>query len=524
MVARRLLGAAVSAAVATVVAPAFAQVKGPSTTQDPYVIPTAPGVVTVSLISNGPVTAIGQVKDETYNLLGGPAGSTYRMAGIPDGLGAYDNGNGTFTVLMNHEIASGGAVREHGSNGAFVSQWVLNKNVNNLAVFGGRDLSNNVAAVPGGAGPFSRFCSADLPAPTAFYNPATNLGTPERIFMNGEETGAEGRAFAHIIGSRTTQYLPALGKFSWENSVANPFAQNRTIVAGTDDATTDGQVYFYVGNKQATGSAVERAGLTNGNLFGIKLTGALAGLSQETRGGGLSSNAPGVVTSSSFVLQDLGNVAAKSGATLNTESNTAGVMRFLRPEDGAWNPANPSQFFFVTTDTVTASGGRSRLYRASFNDITNPAAGGTIDMLLSGTEGQEMLDNMTIVQGKDGKTRVLLQEDVGNNARLGKIWMYTVEDNTMLEVAAHDPKFFQTGGANFLTQDEESSGIIPAFDILGDGWFLMDVQAHYGLPDNGLVEGGQLLAVYIPQAVPEPTTIAGLGLAGLAALRRRRSR
>ncbi len=30
--------------------------------------------------------------------------SPYRMVGIPDGLGAYDNGDGTFTVLMNHEL------------------------------------------------------------------------------------------------------------------------------------------------------------------------------------------------------------------------------------------------------------------------------------------------------------------------------------------------------------------------------------------------------------------------------------
>ena len=53
-----------------------------------------------------------------------PDGVTpYRMVGIPDGLGAYDNGNGTFTVLMNHEIAGGGGVaRAHGSAGAFVSK------------------------------------------------------------------------------------------------------------------------------------------------------------------------------------------------------------------------------------------------------------------------------------------------------------------------------------------------------------------------------------------------------------------
>ena len=49
------------------------------------------------------------------------------MAGTPDGLGAYDNGDGTFTVLMNHEFGAGVSVpRSHGNtSGAFVSRWVV---------------------------------------------------------------------------------------------------------------------------------------------------------------------------------------------------------------------------------------------------------------------------------------------------------------------------------------------------------------------------------------------------------------
>ncbi|HEV8377237.1 MAG TPA: hypothetical protein VGP99_00180 [Tepidisphaeraceae bacterium] len=52
----------------------------------------------------------------------------YRMAGIPDGLGAFDNGDGTFTVLMNHELRPAqGAVHAHGAKGAFISKWVIDK-------------------------------------------------------------------------------------------------------------------------------------------------------------------------------------------------------------------------------------------------------------------------------------------------------------------------------------------------------------------------------------------------------------
>lgn len=34
---------------------------------------------------------------------------------------------------------------------------------------------------------FSRFCSADLPAISAFFNEATGLGVTERIYMNGKK-------------------------------------------------------------------------------------------------------------------------------------------------------------------------------------------------------------------------------------------------------------------------------------------------------------------------------------------------
>jgi hypothetical protein len=65
--------------------------------------------------------------------------------------------------------------------------------------------------------------------------------------------------------------------------------------------------------------------------------------------------------------------------------------------------------------------------------------------------------------------------------------------------AALEPDLFLPGAPNFLTNDEESSGIIDASDFLGDGWFLLDVQAHYPLPGE-LVQGGQLLALHVPPA------------------------
>src|SRR4029453_5362890 len=60
-------------------------ITGPSSSQSPYLLRTRPGVVTVSLLTVG----------DSVNLK--PDGMTpYRMVGIPDALGAYDNGDGTF--------------------------------------------------------------------------------------------------------------------------------------------------------------------------------------------------------------------------------------------------------------------------------------------------------------------------------------------------------------------------------------------------------------------------------------------
>ncbi len=448
---------------------------GAASSQTPYLTPALPGITFTSILSAGDSMTNG-----------------YKMAGTPDGTGAFDNGNGTFTLLVNHEFGNtAGVNRAHGAKGAFVSKWVINKN--DLSVVSGSDLIQKVNLWNGtgytlynpsdttSKKAFNRFCSADLPAVTAFYNATTGLGTQERIFMNGEEAGNEGRAFGHIAtgtNAGTTYELPYLGKFSWENSVANPMAQDKTIVAGTDDSTP-GQVYMYVGTKTNSGTEVDRAGLTNGKLYGVAVT----GLTNEA-----SATFPAPNTA--FTLVDLGVVRDSTGASINSRSNSLGVTNFLRPEDGAWDPSNPNDFYFVTTNGFGAA---SRMWRLRFSDISNPTAGGTITAVLDGTEGQQMMDNITL----DNFGHVFIQEDVGNNAHNGKMWQYTIGTDKFTLIAQHDANRFITGAANFLTQDEEASGVIDVQGILGAGNFLLVDQAHYSLPGE-LVEGGQILKMYNP--------------------------
>ena len=69
---------------------------GPSTTQTPYIVSSLPTVRFVSLLSAGDRVA----------------GAPTPFVGVPDGIGVFDNGDGTATVLINHELAStAGAVR-----------------------------------------------------------------------------------------------------------------------------------------------------------------------------------------------------------------------------------------------------------------------------------------------------------------------------------------------------------------------------------------------------------------------------
>lgn len=476
----RRLGIAGTAAVAATALAGVAlanTITGPSSSQSPYVEPSQPGVVVKSILTVGD-----SVNDK-------PDGSPYRMVGIPDGLGAYDNGNGTFTVLMNHELTgTAGATRAHGATGAFVSKWTIRKG--SLKVLAGEDLIQRVAlwnpatdaySAPATGVVLNRLCSADLPARNAFYDPATGKGYPGRIFMNGEESD-DGRAFAHVVDgpeAGTSYELPYLGRFAWENSVTQPGTGAKTVVVGLDD-TTPGQVYVYVGDKRSTGNAAERAGLVGGTLYGVRVV----GYEDE-------SITDGIPSGTRFELVSLGDVSELNEAALDAASDAADVTRFRRPEDGAWNPRDRSAFLFVTTASFTQE---SRLFRLDFDDAGAPTLGGTIDMLLEGTEGPRMMDNMTVT----GRGQVLIQEDPGGQDHLAKIWRYSLTTDTVTEVAAHDADRFTPGAPGFLTRDEESSGIIPMDDILGEGWFLGDVQAHYDAGDAELVQGGQLFAMHVP--------------------------
>lgn len=159
----KYLTAAVACALAVMSTGHALAAQGVSSSQDAYLQAVAPGVEFTAVLTTG-------------DAVGG-----YRMAGLPDGLGAYDNGDNTFTVLMNHEFGAGSGAASHGTLGAgsFISEWVINKTT--LQVVSGGDLIKNVygwdaatqqsSTVASLGVSFNRFCSADLAQSTAFITP-----------------------------------------------------------------------------------------------------------------------------------------------------------------------------------------------------------------------------------------------------------------------------------------------------------------------------------------------------------------
>jgi hypothetical protein len=480
-----------------------AQFSGPSSSQSPYVLPSLPVVKTASILTVG-------------DSIGG-----YRMVGLPDGLGAFDNGDGTFTVLMNHEIVNTlGVTRDHGGKGAFVSKWVIDKST--MGVISGSDLMQEVFLWDtatqrsfAGSAPFSfnRFCSGDLPKVSAFYNHATGLGTQQRIYMHGEESGTTGFQQATVVTGPDAGKSYVLGKFNlstngsgltgvggWENALANPYPQNKTVVIGDNDGGTgimSNSVAVYVGTKQSTGSEVDKAGLTNGTLKFVRVSGNPV----EVVNG--ATRATGIASGTRFSLS-------------GTSSTT-----FSRPEDGAWNPLNPRQFYFVTTDQLDTLSdglgtqiGQTRLWRLTFDDITNPDLGGTIDLLIDGrvVGGQKvnMFDNISV---NETTGQIVLLEDVGGAAHNGKVWHYDPATDVLVQIAKHDRARFGDIGVPATapyTQDEETSGVIDVSSILGAGSYLLVDQSHYPINSvtpngftnpNELVEGGQLLLMHVPLPV-----------------------
>ena len=462
---------------------------GPSTTVPPYLLPVADGVSITSLLT---------VDDL-------PAGNGVGMVGIPDGLGAFA-GDGGVVALMNHELRNNlGGVHAHGETGAFVSRHVIDPASGEVVAT--TDLIQDVrywdyaggqyadAPTDGSTAAFNRFCSGALTDPGQLYDADSGTGYRGQIYFGNEENGDTGRDFAVTMDGLATQ-LPRMGLYSYENTLVAETTGRTTVAIGTEDgvAGDNGQLRVYVGQKQAEGSPVERAGLTNGTLHVIDAVDPAVTTDTGWRAT-YPTRTPHPVTVNEVDWN-------QSGAAQNAEAAARGLS-LNRIEDGAFDPRNPNDFYFVTTeggDTTPAPGVGSPsrdgggVWRLRFADVNDPSQGITLELLLDGSETPYLNkpDNIDI----DEHGHLLIQEDPGVNAHLARIVAYRIEDGARGVVAEFDPERFSVGGSDFMTIDEESSGILDTEHLFGKKSFLLDAQVHTsdGLSDPvNQVQHGQML-------------------------------
>jgi hypothetical protein len=431
------------------------------------------------------------------------AGTVIR--GIPDGMGAYDNGRGGITLLSNHEVSTTDKVALRSKSDT--SQWgvsitAMNYSPTSKTVTSAGNLYNNIkywnyktgqyqdtpiGGEPGGqaAGSFgwgiSRFCSATYsPAGTFIYN---GIGYEGALFTTGEEVGDSSRGFAFDMNGDGYQ-LPRTGMTSMENIVPTLKPGINTVaMINEDGAATDSQLHMYLGKKQSTGSSVDKAGLTNGDLYVLNVPTISDDNVFRT-----------TIAKSTPVDATFKKIEWNTDVPSFAKGARENGFRFARIEDGQWDPKNPDVYYFITTESnkdpvatkenpsepgVARDGGG--LWRLTFKDAQNPLLGAKLELLLNGGETPFLSkpDNMTITQ--DGV--IMIQEDPGNNAHVARVLAYRIKDGKLATVATFDPKYFTAAGSNFMTIDEESSGIIDATSLLRKGsdknsYFFLNAQIH----------------------------------------------
>ena len=185
----------------------------------------------------------------------------------------------------------------------------------------------------------------------------------------------------------------------------------------------------------------------------------------------------------------LGTSSLVTTGTFTLVLGSAGTT-FLRPEDGAWDPVHPDDYYFVTTDQLNtlADGigtqvGHSRLWKLHFSDLSNPTAGGTIEAVLDGTEGKTC---STISPPTPRACAGWTRTRKCSPQRQG---LDDISSDSLIQVVKHDPARFgdTSSGNRSFTVDEESSYPRRLGDLTRP---TRSMQAHY---PNGpvLVEGGQ---------------------------------
>jgi len=469
------------------------------------------------------------------------------IAGVPDGMGAYANKDGTISVLSNHEISltnstfssddfAARTTRAYGGSGAMVTKFTIKpstmqvtkveeaiKKVNWFNYDTGKYQStpqgpaaapDSTGIAPNHSGDINRLCSAYLAPAGALVSGKKGWKTP--LFFTGEEVGDESRVFVLDPLTSVAYQAPRLGLAAWENSVVISGTGDDTVIFSTEDGrdgigsatvspatasssdlASGSQVFLYRGTKTSTGTFMDRAGLNNGYLSVMKI----AGVVDETQ---FRKDYPTKGTKVAVTFPEI-NWAA-DGETQNIQARLKGTS-LGSPEDIAFNPENKNEVYFVTKSSGTPTTGTTApasqtaskkadasgnardgggLWKLTFVDIARPQDGATIELVLDGSETPNLYSIDNIDFDSTGQY-IMIQEDPGANNHLSRLVAYDTVAKKLAVVAQFEDKYFNSANtATYMTNDEESSGIINITNLFADVTntvrdgeiFLLNAQVH----------------------------------------------
>jgi hypothetical protein len=428
---------------------------GFKTAKRPYVVPVEPGVVVDKILSTG-------------DIVGG-----YQMSGIPDGLGAYRDGS-ELQVLMNHELGISFPANPPGV-GTRISKVTLNDKTH--GVLAAKYLFN-------GSEGFERFCSATLEKIN---------GTP--YYFTGEEAVGAGHDGSSIVmNAETGQWreTPHFGRIQHENIVPVERVKKFMVVT-TDDDFRIGSPSLLLAYIADSFDAAVSGDPAHGSLYVWR---ALD-----------SSDTPATITEGSTIPGEfvpLTQAENATSVTIKTAAAAKGAFRFSRLEDAATAQQTAGRVYFADTGKVGDVSETGRIYRLDI-DPSDPTKASLTFLLDSATHGFVNPDNLDT----SAHSLVFLEDrEAPFRAVHNRVLVYDLKDGTLRVAARVDPTPPLPPG------QWETSGVINAQTLLGNDWWLLDVQAHsqserqpgptppgaQPVPNTATGEDGQLDAVYIPNS------------------------
>jgi hypothetical protein len=310
-------------------------------------------------------------------------------------------------------------------------------------------------------------------------------------FFTGEEAPKSRRLGTSIaLNTETGRYVqtPWFGHMYHENVVPVSGLDRSVVVVAEDGQAGRSQLYAF------TSSTLHRA---------IDGTGSLRAWVPSDRTDANPSPddiAKGQSMSGRFVrIPQRLNSAPNE---LEQASQAIGAFDFVRIEDAVASSTDTGVVYFADTGAAHRETFRGRIYKLTI-DPSRPRRA-DLEVVLDADASDDLFnpDNLAL-----SAKALVIQED-RNYAHSGynRVLAYRFADETLEAVARTDPRpiaIERAGGPGAW----ESSGVIDASELFGEGWWLLDVQAgdvSVSVPGPSLEpgsaegEGGQLLKVFIP--------------------------